>query len=116
MKIELSAGEGEDSFSFMPLLLGLDDQYVRAPVVNHSSAGMFAIRDGAYKLVLGNGSGGRQQPKGEPWEKPYALFNLDTDIAETNNIIDQQAALAEIMEAKLIKMMDSGTSKGFEIE
>ena len=52
----------------------------RAPVVHHSAGGMFAIRDGKWKLVLGNGSGGREQPRGKPFDKPYQLFNLVADV------------------------------------
>ena len=111
LNIELNEDEGGDSFSFLPLLKGNEEEYQRAPVINHSIAGMFAIRKGPYKLVLGNGSGGRQQPKGKPWRKPYFLFNLEKDISETNNIIEENSPLAGEMENKLREIMDSGTSK-----
>ncbi|MCB1122388.1 MAG: arylsulfatase, partial [Verrucomicrobiae bacterium] len=48
----------QDSFSIKPLLLGDEKSFKRAPVIHHSGGGMFAIRDGEWKLVLGNGSGG----------------------------------------------------------
>ncbi len=35
-----------------------------APVIHHSANGMFAIRDGKWKLVAGNGSGGRSSRAG----------------------------------------------------
>lgn len=81
----------EDSFSFLhhvsvepgPI------SHSRPYVINHSSGGMFAIRNGKWKLVLGNGSGGRQQPKGKPFEQPYHLSDLDSDLAETTNVIQQ---------------------------
>ena len=38
-----------------------------------SSGGMFAILHGLWKLMLGNGSGGRQTPRGEPLARPYQL-------------------------------------------
>jgi arylsulfatase A-like enzyme len=72
---------------------------------------MFAIRRGDYKLVLGNGSGGRQNPKGKAWEKPYMLFDLSNDISEKNDIIEENKTLAQSMEEELKKIMDSGTSK-----
>lgn len=109
--VDLAENEGEDSFSFMSLLWGNEEAYTREPVVNHSSNGMFAIRDGAFKLVLGNGSGGRQHPRGTPWEKPYALFNLDKDISETLNIIDENQSLALKMEQNMIRIIESGSSK-----
>ena len=111
ISVSLGEDEGEDSFSFLPLLSGRDDNFSRAPVVNHSSAGMFAIRKGNYKLVLGNGSGGRQHPRGQAWEEPFMLFDLDADISETVNIIEQNQDLADSMEKKLRLIIESGTSK-----
>ena len=46
-----------DSFSWASLFKGKPGQFRRAPVINHSAAGMFAIRMDEWKLVLGNGSG-----------------------------------------------------------
>ena len=58
---ELEADSAEDSFSLLSALRG-EEGTRDAPVIHHSYAGMFAIRDGGWKLVLGNGSGGREQP------------------------------------------------------
>ncbi len=70
--------------------------------INHSASGMFAIRDGKWKLVLGNGSGGRQQPKGKPFQKPYHLFDLDADLGERTNIAEKNPELVE----RLIKQFE----------
>lgn len=77
--------EGEDSFSLLPLLSGKGD-YFREPVINHSIGGMFAIRSKDWKLVLGNGSGGRQKPGGKRFQGPYELYNLKLDISEKTNV------------------------------
>ncbi len=111
MNVSLSENEGEDSFSFLPLLQENDDAYSRAPIVNHSVSGTFAIRNGNYKLVLGSGSGGRETPRGNAWEKPYTMFELGTDISETSDIIDQNQELAKSMEETIKKIIESGTSK-----
>jgi len=116
INVKLADNEGEDSFSFLPLVYGEIGSYSRAPVINHSSAGMFAIRNAEYKLVLGNGSGGRQIPKGKAWQKPYALFNLEQDISETKNIIEENQAMAEEMENQLKKIMDSGNSRAMMMQ
>ena len=100
-----------DSFSFLGQLKGSQPSAPRAPVINHSAAGMFAIRDGQWKLVLGNGSGGREAPKGKPFEKPYMLFNLADDIEEQNNVIDAHSDRATAMEAAFQKIHDSGRSR-----
>lgn len=77
--------QGEDSFSFLPLLTQVK-KYKREPIIHHSHGGMFAIRKGKWKLVLGNGSGGRQVPSGRPFEGPYKLFNLSDDLYETHDV------------------------------
>ncbi|MEM7393676.1 MAG: arylsulfatase, partial [Verrucomicrobiota bacterium] len=96
------AGVGEDSHSFLPAAEGKPPASKRPPVINHSAAGMFAIRDGTWKLVLGNGSGGRQKPKGKPFQKPYHLFDLEKDLAETTNLIEQFPEVAD----RLIKAFE----------
>ena len=82
---KIPKGAAADSYSYLPLLLGKEKQYSRPPVIHHSSGGMFAIREGDWKLILGNGSGGRQQPKGKAFTKPYILSNISEDQAETKN-------------------------------
>ena len=73
----------------------------RPGVVNHSIGGMFAIRRGEYKLVLGNGSGGRAKPRGENFGKPYQLYNLDKDLSETNDILQDHTEMAAALEEEL---------------
>ena len=67
----------------------------RAAVIHHSSGGMFAIRDGKWKLVLGNGSGGRQAPRGKPFAKPYHLFDLSKDISERRNVAGEHPEIVK---------------------
>ncbi|TKG93838.1 Cerebroside-sulfatase [Puteibacter caeruleilacunae] len=108
---QVTANEGEDSFSFLPLLMGNDAQFEKHPVVHHSSGGTFALREGDWKMVFGSGSGGRQKPKGKAWEKPFKLFNMKSDISETTNVIDQNADIAEKMEQKMHQIIEAGTSR-----
>ncbi len=106
----LPYGAGPDSFDFSGLLRGEELATPRAPVIHHSVAGMFAIRQGPWKLVLGNGSGGREQPRGMPFERPYALFNLDEDPAEAQNVIDRYPDLAARLEVHCLQIRESGSS------
>jgi len=69
-----------------------------ATVILHSVGGMFAIRDGDWKLVLGNGSGGREKPRGKPFERPYFLANLAEDPAEATNRAEQQSEVVGRLE------------------
>jgi arylsulfatase A len=93
------ANAASDSFSFLPDLKGQRRETQRPVVIHHSSGGMFSGRVGDWKLVLGNGSGGRQQPKGRPFERPYELYNLADDLAETNNVIADHRDIAQKLEA-----------------
>lgn len=102
---------GEDSFSLLPLLQGRKPAKSRPPVVHHSAGGMFAIREGQWKLVLGNGSGGREQPRGKPFEKPYHLFDLSKDIGERQNLVEEFPEVVSRLVKKFEAIHDSGRSR-----
>jgi len=91
----------EDSFSWLPLFRGGDWAKPRAPVINHSAAGMFALRSGKWKLIAGNGSGGREAPKGKPFQKPFMLFDLQADVGEQNDLAKAKPKLVERLTAEL---------------
>ena len=97
-------GAAPDSYSYLSLLLGNEKEYSRPPVIHHSASGMFAIREGDWKLILGNGSGGRQQPKGKPFAKPYILSNIRADQAETKNHSETESKIASRLEAAFVKI------------
>ena len=98
---ELPNNAAEDSFSLLPLLRGNPWARPRAAVTHHSIQGMFAIRDGRWKLVAGNGSGGREDPIGQPFERPYQLFDIASDPSEQSNVYDQHPAVAQRLEREL---------------
>ncbi len=101
----------EDSFSLLPLLRGKRWPVPRAPVVHHSSSGMFAIRDGRWKLIAGNGSGGREAPRGQPFERPYQLYDLAGDPSEKRNVYHRNPTLANRLEQALERIRDRGRSR-----
>ena len=100
-----------DSFSWGPLFKGKPGQFRRAPVINHSASGMFAIRMDEWKLVLGNGSGGRQQPKGRRFTPPWQLFNLDDDPGETTDLASRETERVQRMEAALFQILANDKSR-----
>ena len=120
VNVPLGNDRGEDSFSLLPLfdfqadlsgdLSGTKSEQ-RAPVIHHSGSGMFAIRSGKWKLVAGNGSGGRQQPKGKPFAEPFQLFDLEADLEEANDVARQHPEVVAQLTARLQQMRDSGRSR-----
>jgi arylsulfatase A-like enzyme len=108
--VSLPQGCAEDSYGLLPLLEGRAQGWERPPVIHHSAAGMFAIRDGRWKLVAGNGSGGRQQPRGKPFGEPYQLFDLEEDPAEARDRIASEPEVARRLRAALERIRSSGRS------
>lgn len=87
---KLPCNAGEDSFNILPALLGQKlNKPIREAIVHHSLSGMFSIRQGKWKLIIGRGSGGFTKPqriKPKPGEPKGQLYNLETDSKEANNI------------------------------
>lgn len=100
-----------DSFSIVPLLRGNDQQFRRAPIVNHSANGTFAVRDGKWKLVFSAGSGGREKPSGSPFAAPWRLFDLDSDPEESNDLAESQAGVAARLSAELLRFFANDKSR-----
>jgi arylsulfatase A len=86
---KLPAGAGPDSHNILPELLGEKlAGPLRDNVVLHSQMGMFAIRQGPWKLIDGHGQGtwyadARPPLPGEP---PGQLYNVEEDPGETRNL------------------------------
>ena len=98
-------GNAEDSYSFSPILIGQKERVNRPAVIHHSGgAGMFAIRKGKWKMILGNGSGARTKPVGIPFQEPFQLYDLETDLAESNNLILNKIGVAEELKTELFEM------------
>jgi len=103
----------EDSFSFLPALLGQEQHFpIREAVVHHSINGSFAIRQGEWKLELCRDSGGWSAPKpGTPAAAnlpPIQLYNLANDLGEERNV---QAEHPEVV-ARLTKLLEKYVADG----
>jgi len=107
----LPDGAGEDSFSTLPLMLGRDWATPRAPVVHHSGNGTFAVREGKWKLILSDGSGGREKPSGRPFRKPYRLFDMAADVRERNDLAASQPRVVERLTRVLEDLRKRGRSR-----
>ena len=109
---DLSADEGPDSFSILPVLLGrTSDRPVRPAVVLHSCYGVFAIRQGKWKLILGTkSSGGWVPPAGKKPVSgaPGQLYDLAEDPREEHDLWE---AHPEIV-ARLSGLLDTYRTQG----
>jgi len=106
---------GEDSFSLLPVLLDRPPTGpVREAAVHHSLRGTFAVREGAWKLVLGRGSGGFSVPRAiEPAEGEPAgqLYHLARDPQETKNLwLDHPDVVARLT-SRLERYQHEGRSR-----
>jgi arylsulfatase A-like enzyme len=112
---KLPADAAEDSFDLSAIWLGAKRRApVRPSIVHHSGEGMFAIRAGRWKLVLGLGSGGFTQPKREepaPGGPRGQLYDLVADPGETRNVWSAQPAVVRRLEALLAKQRREGHSR-----
>jgi arylsulfatase A len=105
---------GVDSYSLLSAMLGESKGPVREATIHHSINGSFAIRRGAWKLILCPGSGGWSDPKpGAPGSEqlpPYQLYNLEKDPGETLNLQDQHPELVEELSLLLKQYIENGRS------
>jgi len=102
---EVPQGSAEDSFSFLPVLLGRKlEKPVREAVVHHSGDGLFALRSGDWKLIEGLGSGGFTPPRTEPPQPggpEGQLYNLAEDPQETRNLWQRRPEVVARLKATL---------------
>ena len=113
----LDESEAEDSYSVLESLLGKDEITPRPVLISdtggHSSeVGDFAIRIGDWKLiVLAPPDPDRYARKKMPPEDAVdgrLLFNLQSDISETTNVILQYPEIAD----RLSSVLDSVKNRG----
>jgi arylsulfatase A-like enzyme len=113
--VKLEDDEGPDSFNILPTLLNQHNlQKTRAPMIHHSYDGMFAIRDGDWKLVDGLGSGGFTKPVRDiaaKGESSIQLYNLKDDPNESKNIANLHPELVKKLLGQLNSIKETGASR-----
>jgi arylsulfatase A len=105
--VKLPDNAGEDSFSLMPLLKGLDKP-IRENAVSASIGGIPGVRSGSWKYIPAPGSGG--WGSGGDQSKPVQLYNLADDIGETKNLAAAMPEKVAEMKALLEKLITDGRS------
>ncbi len=112
--VQLPPSAGPDSYDISPALLGARRATpIREALVLHSENGTFAIRRGAWKLVLDNKtSGGWMAPAGTPPQPgtPGQLYNLVDDPAERNDFWEKRPDIVRELQALLDTYKREGRS------
>ena len=117
----IPANAAEDSFSFLPALLGQAQATQRPFTIHHSINGSFAIRRGKWKLSLCPGSGGWSNPKPAAAKKntklaTVQLYNLEKDPAESTNLQAQRPKLVQKLVNTLAKAIKNGRTTPGQIQ
>jgi arylsulfatase A-like enzyme len=112
---KLPENAGEDSVSILPLLRGAEAPLTgREALVHHSSNGSFAVRQGAWKLLLCPGSGGWSAPRPGTSEinglPRFQLYNLEEDRAETHNLAAEHPDIVQRLGRWLSDSIERGRS------
>lgn len=107
---------GEDSVSFMPVLR--DARFagpLHEAIISHSAEGVFAIRQGAWKLILAPGSGAGSRPTPDSPQTqglpPVQLYDLDADPKETTNLQARHPDVVRQLQGLLDEYTRSGKSR-----
>ncbi|TWT57831.1 Arylsulfatase [Thalassoglobus neptunius] len=98
LDVPLPDGAGEDSQSFLPVLLSEDSQHTRVPMIHHSSGGGFAIRDGNWKLILPH-----RKQKSE-------LYNIREDPGEQHDLLAEHPEIASRLTSAITEIVENGRS------
>ena len=108
---QLPPTAGEDSVSFLPALVGEDEGPLREATVHHSVDGTFAIRQGQWKYIDGQGPGSNQWDGPGEGDPPGQLYDIGADRHEDRNLFEEHpdvvARLAEILQ----RYKDQGHSR-----
>ena len=110
-KVPLPAGAAEDSFSLLDLLTGTAETSARGEAVHQSSGGMLALRQGPWKFIDGQGSGGFTHVEIAPTDPAGQLYHLGDDPAEERNLIETHPEKALVMQSRLLELRERGRSR-----
>lgn len=118
---ELPDDAATDSFDILPAMLGNQNpkKSIRPHLLTQSFRGEFQIRQGSWKYLDHQGSGGNNYargimkqyalPEAEP-KAPGQLYNLSTDPGETTNLYSKAPEKRRQLRALLHKLKESGRS------
>ena len=85
--VDLPPTCAEDSFNLLPYLLGQPYAApLRQELVHQGVRGLYGVRQGRWKLIMGQGSGGfSPDPKTTIYDPPGQLYDMQADLREQHN-------------------------------
>ena len=108
--VQFDDDAGEDSHDILPAMLGEERiSPIRECTVHHSANGSFAIRRGAWKLLIHQGSGGNKYPDFAD-ESPVQLYKITSDEGEDRNVWREHPDVVQELAALFFRVLDSGRS------
>ncbi|MEM9723517.1 MAG: arylsulfatase [Bacteroidota bacterium] len=103
------AGNAEDSFSFLEVLLAKEESATRDHIVNHSRDGEFAYREAGWKLVYKLPEANLNASRGKA--ATVELYHLGADIAEAQELAQQHPEKVQELRTALEKLVTNGASR-----
>lgn len=110
--VKIPKNAAEDGYDLLPLLLNEKQAgSLREATVHHSVSGMFSLRKGKWKLIVGRGSGGRTKvPKLDPI---IQLYDMQKDPTERTNLYLEHPEIGKELETTLKRYKEAGRSVKF---
>jgi len=105
LELDVPHGAAEDSFDMSADWFGAPpEDPIRTFIVHHSFDGMYALREGPWKLIFGLGSGGFTDPPivpPEPGGPIGQLYHLEQDPGEQDNLFQSKPQVVTRLEDAL---------------
>ncbi|NQU86071.1 MAG: arylsulfatase, partial [Mariniphaga sp.] len=112
LNYNLKITEAHDSYSFLPILHGIETKSpIREATIHHSLNGHFSIRKGDWKYIDASGHGGFTEIKEDVPEDSVQLYNIKNDPFETKNIFNDHPEKALELKQLLEKYKIQGYSR-----
>jgi len=106
----LPKDSAEDSFDILDAIQGKKaHRPIHDQLIHHSGNGVFAIRQGDWKLILGKGSGGFTRYKAPADAPAGQLYHLGNDPAEQTNLYSEKPKIVEKL-TRLLELTRSSNS------
>ncbi|NJB83670.1 sulfatase family protein [Wenyingzhuangia aestuarii] len=113
--VDLKDNEAEDSFSFLSALKGNDKRDKDRIITHHSDKGVFAVRQGKWKLMMDHKGG---SPRANPKDKLQPVKNIDTvllfdmekDAIESTNLSKEHPEIVIHLKKELARIIKRGRS------